>query len=176
MKQRNVAAVLILTLFTFGIYGIVWSVKTKNEMNKLGAQIPTAWLIIIPFVNLWWMWKYSEGVEKVTGGKLSTVMCFVLWFLLGIIGQMIIQYEFNKMGSTPAVATGDPNAPSAMPPASGPVNNEMPQTPPQPEMPPAPGPVPPVSTPPTPEMPPTAPAAMPPAPAEQPPTNLTPGV
>jgi hypothetical protein len=43
MKQRNAASVLFLTLFTLGIYGIVWSVKTKNEMNKLGAQIPTAW-------------------------------------------------------------------------------------------------------------------------------------
>jgi hypothetical protein len=157
MKQRNVAAVLVLTLITFGIYGLVWAVKTKNEMNKMGAQIPTAWLIIIPFASLWWMWKYSEGVEKVTGGKLSTVMCFVLWFLLGVIGMMIIQYEFNKTGSAPAVATGDPNAPSSMPPSPGPVNNEKPQTP-------------------APEIPPATPAPMPPAPAEQPPSNPTPGV
>jgi hypothetical protein len=42
MKQRNVAAVLFLSIITFGIYTIVWFVKTKNEMNKLGAQIPTA--------------------------------------------------------------------------------------------------------------------------------------
>jgi hypothetical protein len=176
MKQRNVAAVLVLTLITFGIYGLVWAVKTKNEMNKMGAQIPTAWLIIIPFASLWWMWKYSEGVEKVTGGKLSTVMCFVLWFLLGVIGMMIIQYEFNKTGSAPAVATGDPNAPSSMPPSPGPVNNEKPQTPAQQEMPPTSPPVPPVSNPPAPEIPPATPAPMPPAPAEQPPSNPTPGV
>ncbi|GAI30384.1 unnamed protein product, partial [marine sediment metagenome] len=35
-------------------------------MNAKGAQIPTAWLIIIPFVNIWWYWKFCEGVELVT--------------------------------------------------------------------------------------------------------------
>lgn len=46
-------AVLLLPLITFGIYQIVWYVKTKNEMNQLGATIPTAWLVIVPIVNIW---------------------------------------------------------------------------------------------------------------------------
>jgi hypothetical protein len=158
MKQRNVAAVLFLTLFTLGIYGIIWSVKTKNEMNKLGAQIPTAWLIIIPVVNLWWMWKYSEGVEKITGGKLSAVMCFVVWWLLGIIGMMIIQYEFNKVGSTPAVVSGDPGAPTAPVPAT----NDGPQAPSQPEIPATAPPVSPDPAPAAPELPPSTSAGPPP--------------
>jgi hypothetical protein len=161
MKQRNIAAVLFLTLFTFGIYGIVWAVKTKNEMNKLGAQIPTAWLIIIPLVNIWWMWKYSEGVEKVTGGKLSTVMAFVLWFLLGIIGMMIIQYEFNKGGSA-APAVAGPAPASAMPPTDSQAPNVNPTPPTQPEIPTTSPP----TTPPAPEVPavpPVIPPATPPA-------------
>jgi carbon starvation protein CstA len=104
MKQRNVAAVLFLTLFTLGIYGIVWLVKTKNEMNKLGAQIPTAWLLIVPIANIWWTWKYSEGVEKVSGEKMSTVMSFILLYLLSVIGMMILQMEYNKIGAGGAVA------------------------------------------------------------------------
>jgi hypothetical protein len=126
MKQRNVAAVLFLSIITFGIYTIVWFVKTKNEMNKLGAQIPTAWLIIIPFVSLWWMWKYSEGVEKVTGGKMSTVMSFVLLFLLSIVGMMILQYEFNKAGTTPEVAAAGPapNPEGAAPAMPTPVSSD----------------------------------------------------
>jgi hypothetical protein len=51
MKRRSVAAVLILSIVTFGIYAIVWAVKTKEEMNALGAQIPTAWLLIIPLIT-----------------------------------------------------------------------------------------------------------------------------
>lgn len=114
MKNRSVIAVLLLTIVTLGIYGIYWSVVTKIEMNKRGATIPTAWLIIIPIVNIWWMWKYSEGVDKETHGALSTVISFLLLFLLGVIGMMIIQHEFNKGGETSAVPqAAGPAAPVA---------------------------------------------------------------
>lgn len=116
MKQRNPLAVFFLPFVTFGIYGLVWQVKTKNEMNALGAKIPTAWLIIIPIVNYYWLWKYSEGVEQVTGGKQSTALAFVLLFLLGSIGAAILQSDFNKIaaGAAPAAAPApsDPAAPA----------------------------------------------------------------
>ena len=108
MRKRNPFVVLLLTFITFGIYGLVWEVKTKNDMNKLGADIPTAWLLIVPLVNLWWLWKYSEGVEKATGGQTSGVLAFVLLFLLGVIGMVILQLEFNKVGDQPMVATAAP--------------------------------------------------------------------
>jgi hypothetical protein len=95
MNKRSVAAVILLPIVTFGIYAIVWMVKTKNEMNALGAKIPTAWFIIVPIANIWWMWKYSEGVGQVTKEKLSGVIAFILLFLLGMIGMGIIQNEFN---------------------------------------------------------------------------------
>lgn len=104
MKQRSPIAVALLPLVTFLIYGIVWSVKTKNEMNKLGNNIPTAWLLIVPFVSYYWLWKYCEGVEKVTNGKMSTVMAFVLLFLLGFIGMAIVQNEFNQVSAVGAPA------------------------------------------------------------------------
>jgi hypothetical protein len=115
MQQRNPAAVFLLSLITFGIYGLVWEVKTKNELNALGAEIPTAWLLIVPFVSLYWLWKYSEGVEKATAGKTSTVLAFVMLFLLGIIGMAILQNEYNKLGAQPAVADPVQANPGSMP-------------------------------------------------------------
>ncbi|MBE7450265.1 MAG: DUF4234 domain-containing protein [Kofleriaceae bacterium] len=97
MTKRSVAMVIVLSIITFGIYAIVWMVKTKNEMNSQGANIPTAWLIIVPIVSIWWMWKYSGGVEHVTRGKTSQVIAFVLMFVLGVIGMAIIQDAFNKV-------------------------------------------------------------------------------
>jgi hypothetical protein len=102
MKHRNPAAVLLLPFITFGIYGLVWAVKTKNEMNNQGAQIPTAWLLIVPIVNLYWMWRYSGGVEQVTKGGQSQAIAFILLFLLGPIGMAIIQNEFNKLSEAPS--------------------------------------------------------------------------
>lgn len=97
MTKRSVIAVLLLTCVTFGIYGLVWMVKTKNEMNTQGASIPTAWLLIVPVVSIWWMWKYAGGVEHVTRGKSSQVIAFILLFVLGVIGMAIIQDAFNKV-------------------------------------------------------------------------------
>lgn len=97
MKQRSPLAVFFLPLVTFGIYGIVWHVETKEEMNARGANIPTAWLLIIPFVNFYWWWKYSEGVEKVTGGASSAAGNFFLRLLLGPIGMAMTQGAFNNV-------------------------------------------------------------------------------
>jgi hypothetical protein len=96
MKYRSPIAVFLLPFITFGIYSLVWMVKTKGEMNSKGANIPTAWCIIVPLVNIWWMWKYSEGVEKVTKEKMSSVIAFILLLVLGNIGEAVIQDSFNK--------------------------------------------------------------------------------
>lgn len=117
MKQRSPVAVILLPFVTFGIYSLVWQVKTKNEMNQLGTEIPTVWLAVIPFVGLYWAWKYSEGVEKVTNGSTSAVLAFVLQFLLGSIGQGIIQNEFNKVGAG-IIAGPAPSAPIGVQPDS----------------------------------------------------------
>jgi hypothetical protein len=63
MKNRNPFLVFLLPFLTCGIYPIVWYVSTKEEMNARGAAIPTAWLLIVPFVNVYWMWRYAAGVE-----------------------------------------------------------------------------------------------------------------
>jgi Domain of unknown function (DUF4234) len=97
MQKRNPIAVVLLTLVTFGIYGIYWEVVTKGEMVKKGADIPTAWLIIVPIANLWWAYKYCMGVEKVTNGKMSGVLALVLMLVLSYVGIGIIQDAFNKI-------------------------------------------------------------------------------
>lgn len=96
MKQRSVAAVVILSIFTFGIYTLFWMYFTKEEMNQQGAKIPTFILVFIPIANIYWMWKYSEGVGYVTGDKLSGPVAFLLLFILGIIGVAIVQNSLNQ--------------------------------------------------------------------------------
>ncbi len=96
MSRRSVLAVIGFSIITFGIYGIYWTVVSKSEMNRLGASIPTAWLILIPIVNIWWLWKFCEGVEHVTRGAMSTAVAFILFWLLGVLGMGIIQSSFNK--------------------------------------------------------------------------------
>lgn len=96
MTERSVGSVVVLTIVTLGIYGIYWAVVTKNEMNAAGAQIPSAWLILVPIVNIWWLWKFCEGVDHVTKGKMSAGVAFILLWLVGLIGTAIVQHSLNK--------------------------------------------------------------------------------
>jgi len=99
MQHRDPIMVILLSIITFGIYYLVWLVTTKNQMNTKGAQIPTAWLLIIPLVNIWWCWRFCEGVELITNKGMQTVIAFLLLWLLGIIGIAIIQNELNKVAT-----------------------------------------------------------------------------
>jgi hypothetical protein len=104
MTQRSPIAVFFLPVITLGIYGIIWLVKTKDEMNAQGAEIPTAWLLLVPIVSIWWVWKFAEGVGKVTRGDMGGGLAFVLLFLLGNIGMAVIQSSLNKRALAPAMA------------------------------------------------------------------------
>jgi len=99
MQHRDPIMVFLLSIITFGIYALFWAVTTKEQMNAKGAQIPTAWLIIIPIVNLWWLWKFCEGVELVTNKGMGAAVAFLLILLLGMIGAAIIQNELNKVAT-----------------------------------------------------------------------------
>lgn len=97
MKKRSPIAVFVLFFITFGIHSLIWYISTGREMRKLGASIPTAWLIVIPFVGLYHWVKWCAGVAHVTRNRMSGVVAFLLTFFLGPIGYAMIQAEFNSV-------------------------------------------------------------------------------
>ncbi len=97
IKKRNIVAVYLLMIFTFGIYAIVWLVKTKEEINSLGGSIPTAWLIIVPIANIYWVWRYCEDFGKYVRKDDNGVMWFIIYVIIGIIMPAIVQSELNKI-------------------------------------------------------------------------------
>ncbi len=96
MTKRNPIVVLLLTFVTCGLYVIFWYVGSKTEMVKKGADIPTCWLLIVPIVNLFWLWKFCTGAEKVTNGKASAIAAFILLLFGCGLGPAIVQYWFNQ--------------------------------------------------------------------------------
>jgi hypothetical protein len=68
-------------------------------MNGLGAQIPTGWLIIIPFVNIYWTYKYCEGFSKFVMKDDSPVLWFLVYLIIGIVMPGIVQYHLNEMAN-----------------------------------------------------------------------------
>lgn len=109
IKNRNILLVYVFGLITLGIYFIYWYVSTKKDMNSMGASIPTAWLLIIPIVNIYWGFKYCEAFSKTVRKDNKLALWFVLYLLVGIVMPAIVQSELNKSASG---ATG--SAPAAM--------------------------------------------------------------
>ena len=101
VAQFETLAILLAASFgsiiTLGIYAIYWAVSTKNEINSLGANIPTGWLIIIPIANLYWIYKYSEGFAQYVKKDNNTLLWFILYILVGIVMPAIVQSELNKL-------------------------------------------------------------------------------
>ena len=97
IKKRNPALVIIFSFITFGIYGIYWFIKTKNEINSLGAEIPTAWLLIIPIANLYWEYKYAEGFSNYVKKDDKAILWFLLLLFVSPVAIIIFQIELNKL-------------------------------------------------------------------------------
>jgi hypothetical protein len=96
MEKRSLLNMILLGLVTLGIYYIYWFFATRNEMVAKGAEIPTAWLVIIPFVNFYFLYKYAEAFAKYVDDKNSPITYFLLLALLPAIGQLILQHIINE--------------------------------------------------------------------------------
>jgi hypothetical protein len=107
MKRRSPAAPLLLPFITFGIYSLVWLVKTKNEINLAARdKVPTAWLLIVPFVNIWWQWKFAVGAEQATNRSIDRHAAFWLLLLLGPLGALFVQIGLNAAIGSSATSSG----------------------------------------------------------------------
>jgi hypothetical protein len=102
IKKRNIFLVYLFHIITLGIYGVYWMISTKRDMNSLGATIPNAFLMVIPIVNLYWFYKYSEGYSIVKKDD-HKVLWFFLFLIFGIVMPAMVQSELNKV-ATPVVA------------------------------------------------------------------------
>jgi ABC-type transport system involved in cytochrome c biogenesis permease subunit len=97
VKHRSLIFVFVMLIITCGIYAIYWFYKTKEEINSLGASIPTFWLIIIPIANLYWMYKYCEGFSEHVKKDNNAILWFILYIIISIIPTLIFQSELNKL-------------------------------------------------------------------------------
>ncbi|HEX7633331.1 MAG TPA: hypothetical protein VF401_03325 [Candidatus Saccharimonadales bacterium] len=82
------------------LFGMIQSSGTTSETWSPADTV----LVIVFFlafvmtfvICMQWYIQYCKAVSEYTQGKISTVLCFVLLWLTGIIGAAIIQDSFNK--------------------------------------------------------------------------------
>lgn len=103
IKEKNIFLIYLLTLFTCGIYGIVWTVQSKRDMNSLGGDIPTTWITIVPFVNFYYFYKYSEAFSLHIKKDENTILWFAISLFAGFLLPYFVQKELNALAGRESI-------------------------------------------------------------------------
>ncbi|MBR0303722.1 MAG: DUF4234 domain-containing protein [Clostridia bacterium] len=110
--QRNIAIAIILSIVTFGIYGIFWFISMVNNVNEAADQ-PNAtsggvvFLLSIVTCSIYlWYWLYKSGQmlndAKARRGLSTDSSAGIIYLVLALFGLSIvswalIQNELNKI-------------------------------------------------------------------------------
>ena len=97
-EKRGLVEVVLLSLFTFGIYQIYWNVVTKRELNKAGGDIPNAFLMILPIINFYFWYMYACSYVKIVRKSTNEtdILVYFLVACLPLFRTIIFQKGFNE--------------------------------------------------------------------------------
>ncbi len=106
IKNRSIPMCVILSIITFGIYGIYWFIVMTNESNSLAPNNATTSggkafllsIITLGIYSIYWNYKLGAKVDEMKGTDSNSA---VLYLIIGLVGFSIINYclaqsEINK--------------------------------------------------------------------------------
>lgn len=107
-SMRSLAAVFLLSIFTFGIYFLYWVYKVTEYANRDQMEpqhTPVAQMLLvwfIPFYELYWWYKTSKKLSHIgasidVAGDNSVVTLLLSIFEFDLIGAVILQDQINKL-------------------------------------------------------------------------------
>ena len=107
--QRSVPVCVILSIVTFGIYGLYWYVCVTNEANVVTGEYShsggMALLLTIVTCNIYgiyWGWKMGEKLDNsrarhgIAPGSFAILFLVLNLFGLTIVTLAIVQSELNR--------------------------------------------------------------------------------
>ena len=93
-KPRSWVAVVLLSLVTLGIYGLVWQYKTFQEMkdhtgNGIGGVLGLILALFVGFVNPFLMSAETGNMYEAAGEEKPVTGVTGCWILLPLVGWII---------------------------------------------------------------------------------------
>lgn len=111
MKKRSIGIAILLTIVTFGIYGIYWFITMTDEVvslskgkvyNTSGGVAFLLTLVTCGIYGYYWAYQMGKSMYVVSKEKFdyasdNSILYLVLQiFGLGIVTYALIQNEINK--------------------------------------------------------------------------------
>ena len=110
ISRRSIPMCIILSIVTFGIYGLYWLYSLANDINTLthqeqpsGFKVLVLTIITLGFYELYWLYKAGERINEfqLERGIISDNYRSLVYLILGIFGlnivaRALIQNDLNK--------------------------------------------------------------------------------
>ncbi len=106
LTKRNLVAVILLSLFTLGIYQIYWFFVTAKELNRADSIEPQLMnyllaillgIITCGIYLIYWEYRFYKKVDSATDTN-NWILSFLLSILFaGFIGIAIAQDSMNNV-------------------------------------------------------------------------------
>lgn len=105
MKIRSVVSVVLLSLFTCGIYSIYWMYVMAEDMNQKEPNDPLMNYILAILLGLvtcgiyavYWMYKFYKKLDSITGENNCLLNLILSLLCSSIVGSAIAQSSVNNM-------------------------------------------------------------------------------
>ncbi|MFV0517056.1 MAG: DUF4234 domain-containing protein [Aminipila sp.] len=114
VKERNVVICILLSIITFGIYGLYWFVCLTDEALGLSQEKGACGILalifdLITFGLYGWYWAYKMGDRvyiakekyKIYDGSSNNGVLYLILNIigLGIVTNLLIQMDLNKFAA-----------------------------------------------------------------------------
>lgn len=110
MRERNIATCLILTIFTCGIYGIVWFITITDDIGYAsddqsisGGMALLLTIVTCGIYGIYWSYKmgklvYEAKLDRNMRASDNSVLYLILELVgLGIVTRCMLQSELNDI-------------------------------------------------------------------------------
>jgi len=132
----SIGALVVLFLFTFGIYPLIWYYKTTKFLRRLSGDdsdsVAGEFLLVmfVPFYSIYWHYKYAriihtEMVKRGSSVEDFATMHLPLAVLVTLIAVIMQQSRINELVDLSSASTSPV---STAAPAQPPANDNPPQT------------------------------------------------
>ena len=111
MQRRNIAACIILSIVTCGIYGIYWFIVLTDDTNQISGQTNATsggmsflyTILTCAIYYFYWLYKMGETIDMAKrnrglwSGNTGIVYMLLGFFGLGIVSYALLQNELNTL-------------------------------------------------------------------------------
>ena len=102
MTKRNIVTMLLLYLFTFGIYPLYWYIKFQMELKEktgdgfggLGHFLIT--IVTFGIYGIYWQYAAGKRLAK-QGAQDNSVLYLILGIFFPILNPFLMQDQANKL-------------------------------------------------------------------------------